>query len=70
MLKMLEMSFSFSLNVMLSMSKMSKIDQIHLRAVMLCMSKTSKMGKEHTHIFAHNFPNIQPIFNLQKVLRS
>ena len=25
------------------MSKMSKIDQIHLRAVMLCMSKTSKM---------------------------
>ena len=34
-----EMSFSFSLNVMLSISKMSKIDQIHLRAVMLCMSK-------------------------------
>ena len=30
------------------MSKMSKIDQIHLRAVMLCMSK---MGKEHTHTF-------------------
>ena len=36
---------------MLSMSKMSKIDQIHLRAVMLCMSKMSKMGKEHTHTF-------------------
>ena len=50
------------------MSKMSKIDQIHLRAVMLCMSK---MGKEHTHthILAHNFLNIQPIFNPQKVLR-
>ena len=31
------------------MSKVSKIDQIHIRAVMLCMSKTSKMGKEHTH---------------------
>ena len=30
------------------MSKMSKIDQIHLRVVMLCMSK---MGKEHTHTF-------------------
>ena len=30
------------------MSKMSKIDQIHLRAVMLCMSK---MGKEHTETF-------------------
>ena len=43
-----EMSFSFSLNVMLSMSKTSKIDQIHLRAVMLCMLK---MGKEHTHTF-------------------
>ena len=25
------------------MSKVSKIDQIHLRAVMLCMSKTLKM---------------------------
>ena len=36
---------------MLSMSKMSKIDQIHLRAVILCMSKMSKMGKEHTHTF-------------------
>ena len=33
-----------------AMSKMSKIDQIHLRA-MLCMSETSKMGKEHTHTF-------------------
>ena len=45
-----EMLFSFSLNVMLTMLKMSKIDQIHLRAVMLCMSM-SKMGKEHTHTF-------------------
>ena len=50
MLKMSEMSFSFSLNVILSMSK---IDQIHLRAVMLCMSKMSKMGKEHTHTFLY-----------------
>ena len=33
------------------MSKMSKIDQMHLRAVILCMSKTSKMGKEHTDTF-------------------
>ena len=48
------------------MSKMSKIDQIHLRAEMLCVSKMSKidqihlravmlcmskMGKEHTHTF-------------------
>ena len=28
------------------MSKMSKIDQMHLRAVMLCMSKTSKILKQ------------------------
>ena len=68
--KMSEMSFPFSLNVMLSMLKTSKIDQIHLRAVILCMSKMSKMGKEHTHIFAHNFLNIQLIFNLEKVLES
>ena len=70
--KMSEMSFSFSLNVMLSMSKTSKIDQIDLRAVMLYMSKMSKMGKEHTHthIFAHNFLNIQQIFNPEKVLES
>ena len=33
------------------MLKMSKIDQIHLRAVMLCMSKMLKMGKEHTDTF-------------------
>ena len=33
------------------MSKMLKIDQIHLRAVMLCMLKMSKMEKEHTDTF-------------------
>ena len=41
----------YHLNVILSMSNMLKIDQIHLRAVMICMSKMSKMGKEHTHTF-------------------
>ena len=46
--KVSEMSFSFSMNVMLSMSK---IGQIHLRAVMLCMSKMLKIGKEHTYTF-------------------
>ena len=35
----------YHLNVMLSLSKMSKIDQIYLRAVMLCMSEMSKMSK-------------------------
>ena len=29
------------------MSKMSKIDQIHLRAVMLCMSKMLKIDQIH-----------------------
>ena len=27
-------------------------------------------AKTHPHIPAHNFPNIQPIFNLQNVLKS
>ena len=35
----------YHLNVMLSMLKMLKIDQIYLRAVMLCMSEMSKMSK-------------------------
>ena len=51
MLKVSDMSFSFSLNVTLSMSKMSKVGQICLGVVMLCMSKTSKMQKEHTQKF-------------------
>ena len=34
-----------------AMSKMSKIDKVHIRGVRLYMSKMSKMGKEHTHTF-------------------
>ena len=34
---------------MLSMSKMSKIDQIHLRAVMLCMSEDVKDVKDRSN---------------------
>ena len=41
-----------------------------IRAVMLCMSKVSKEVQMVLHIFAHNFLNIQPIFNPQKVLES
>ena len=48
------------------MSKMSKIDQIHLRAVMLCMSKMSKMGKEHTHTFWLRTSLIFNGFSIQK----
>ena len=67
--KMLEISFSFSLNVILSMSK---IDEIHLRAVMVCIYvEDVEDGKRtYTLILAHNFLNIQPIFNPQKVLES
>ena len=43
----------YHLNVMLSMSKMSKIDQIYLRAVMLCMSEMLKMSNiDQTHLRA------------------
>ena len=34
-----------------AMSKMSKIDKVHISGVRLCMSNMSKMGKEHTHTF-------------------
>ena len=54
------------------MSKVSKVAQIYpIRVVMLCMSKVSKEAQDGlTYIFAHNFLNIQPIFNPQKVLES
>ena len=58
----------YHLNVMLSMSKMSKIDKIHLRVVMLCMSKMSKMGKEHTHTFWLITSLILNGFSIQKKL--
>ena len=34
-----------------AMSKISKIDKVHIRGVRLCMSKMLKMEKEHTHTF-------------------
>ena len=54
------------------MSKMSKIDQIHLRAVMLCMSKMSKTPKDlhcnsYTYIF-NVFDNNQ--INSRKSVRN
>ena len=58
----------FECNARLSMLKMSKIDQIHLRAVMLCMSKMSKMGKEHTHTFWLITSLILNRFSIQKKL--
>ena len=35
-----------------AMSKMSKIDKVHIRGVMLCMSKMSEMLKIYKHVFA------------------
>ena len=35
----------------IAISKMSKIDKVHIRGVRLCASKMSKMGEEHTHTF-------------------
>ena len=56
----------YHLYVLLCMSKMSKIDQIHLRAVMLCMSKMSKMGKEYTHTFGRITSLILNGFSIRK----
>ena len=65
--KMSEMSFSFSLNVKLS------VDDIEDRSNTPkgCNAMYVEDGKRtYTHIFAHNFLNIQPIFNLKKVWES
>ena len=62
-----EMSVSFSLNVKLS------VDDIEDRSNTPkgCNAMYVKDGKRtYTHIFAHNFLNIQPIFNLKKVWES
>ena len=56
----------YRLYVLLCMSKMSKIDQIHLRAVMLHMSKMLKMGKEYTHTFGLITSLILNGFSIQK----
>ena len=48
------------------MLNMSKIDQVHLRAVVLCMSKMSKMEKEHTHTFLLITSFILNGFSIQK----
>ena len=49
---MLEVLRYIALNALTNaMSKMSKIDKVHIRGVRLCMSKMLKMGIEHTHTF-------------------
>ena len=43
----------YHLNIILCMLKMSKIDQIHLRAVMLCMSKHVEDVKDYLQHLRH-----------------
>ena len=53
------------------MSKVSKIDQNTPKGCNALHVKHVEDGKRtYTHIFAHNFLNNLPIFNLQKVLKS
>ena len=50
---------------MLSMSKMSKIDQMPLKGCNAMYVNDVEDGKRtYRHIYAHNFLNIQLIFNL------
>ena len=69
--KMSEMSFSFSLNVMLSVSKMSKDRSNIPKCCNAMYVEDVEDGKRtYIHIYAHNFLNIELIFNPQKVLES
>ena len=66
--KMSEMSFLFSLNVNAIYVEDRSNTPKGCNAMYV---EDVKDGKGTcTHIFAHNFLNIQPIFNLQKVLES
>ena len=49
-----------------ALSKMLKIDKVHIRGVMLCMSKMSKIGKEHTHTFWLITSSIPNRFSMRK----
>ena len=51
-----------------AMSKVSKIDQIHLRAVMLCMSKTSKILKQaitdYIELILFHVEDVEDVYNV------
>ena len=68
MLKMSEMSFSFSLYEMPIYVEDVK-DRSNTHNAMY-VEDVEDGKRTYTHIFAHNFLNIPPIFNLQKVLES
>ena len=54
-----------------AMSKVSKIDQIHLRAVMLCMSKTSKILKQaitdYIDLILFHVEDVEDVYNVYKL---
>ena len=52
-----------------AMSKVSKIDQIHLRAVMLCMSKTSKILKQAItdYIELFHVEDVEDVYNVYEL---
>ena len=54
-----------------AMSKMSKIDQIHLRAVMLCMSKTSKILKQaitdYIELILFYVEDVEDVYNVYEL---
>ena len=69
--KMSEMSFSFSLNVNAIYVENVKGRSNTPKGCNAMYVKDVEDGKgTYTHIFAHKFLNIQPIFNPQKVLES
>ena len=54
-----------------AMSKVSKIDQIHLRAVMLCMWKTSKILKQaitdYIELILFHVEDVEDVYNVYEL---
>ena len=54
-----------------AMSKVSKIDQIHLRAVMLCMSKTLKILKQaitdYIELILFHVEDVEDVYNVYEL---
>ena len=54
-----------------AMSKVSKIDHIHLRAVMLCMSKTSKILKQaitdYIELILFHVEDVEDVYNVYEL---
>ena len=66
-----EMSFLFSMNVnAMSVKDVKDRSNTHKGSNAMYVEDVEDGKGTCTHIFAHNFLNIQPIFNPQKVLES